>query len=292
MPKLATSLIAVDIGNSRIKLGRFDRAGHSAAETASRPMPIVGPTLPEPSDTLEITLSDHAGNFEHKPLSDWCAEHVRGKTIWIVGSVHRGAAERFTVAVTTVAKELRVNWPIRQLTYRDVPLAVRVAEPERVGIDRLLASLAANRIRARDRAAIVVDSGSAMTVDLVSADGAFCGGAILPGIAMAARALDEQTDALPRVALAAHQAPPPPLGTSTVAAIESGLFWGAVGAIRELVHQLSASLAAPPDVLLTGGALPRIAGELAAGENWNVRHVPHLVLAGIALVDHDATVDH
>ena len=291
-PKLAATLIAVDIGNSRIKLGRFNRAGHCAGAATSRPPPITALLLPEPAETFELTLAEHSGSFDWQPLNDWCTEHVDSNARWSVASVHRGATERFTSSVNDLAKERNADWSIHQLSYRDVPLMIRVDEPQRVGIDRLFGALAANRIRRPDRAAIVVDSGSAITVDVVSADGAFCGGAILPGIAMAARALDEQTDALPRVVLSEAESPPPPVGTSTTAAIESGLFWGAVGAIRELVRQFSTNFAAAPEVLITGGASPRIAEQLAIGAEWSVRHVPHLVLSGIALVDYDRFASH
>ena len=63
----------------------------------------------------------------------------------------------------------------------------------------LLAAVAANRIRTADRPAVIVDLGTAITVDLVSSDGAFQGGAILPGIEMSARALHDYTDLLPRI---------------------------------------------------------------------------------------------
>src|SRR6185312_7996787 len=108
--------------------------------------------------------------------------------------------------------------------------------------------------RSADRAAIIVDLGTAITVDLLEAGGAFAGGAILPGIATSARALDERTDALPRVPLEFLDKPPVPLGKSTVSAIESGIYWGAIGAIRELIGQLAAPLKRAPDVFITGGA--------------------------------------
>jgi type III pantothenate kinase len=186
--------------------------------------------------------------------------------------------------LTNWATQAGVEFPMRRITYRDVPLAIRVDEPARVGIDRLLAALAADRIRQRDRAAIIVDLGSAITVDLLDASGAFCGGAILPGIAMSARALEEHTDALPRVALDHLEHPPEPIGQSTVPAIEAGLYWGAVGAVRELISQMSKNLPAPPDVILTGGASSNVAKLLEAGTSYSVRHLPHLVLSGIALV--------
>ena len=89
----------------------------------------------------------------------------------------------------------------RVLTAADLPIAVGLEHPERVGLDRLAAAAAVNRLRSPDRGAIIVDTGSAVTVDLVSADGIFCGGAILPGIDMSARALHEFTDLLPLVSL-------------------------------------------------------------------------------------------
>jgi type III pantothenate kinase len=171
------------------------------------------------------------------------------------------------------------------LSYLDVPLSVRVDSPERVGIDRLLGALAANRLRRRDCGAIVVDLGTAITVDFLSADGAFEGGAILPGIAMSARALAEQTDALPQTAFALLEQPPAPFGKSTVAAIESGLYWGAVGAIREIATKMSLGLDGPADIFITGGASAYLTELLTESSTWTVRQVPHLVLAGIALAE-------
>jgi type III pantothenate kinase len=102
---------------------------------------------------------------------------------------------------------------------------------------------------------------------------------------MSARALEEHTDALPRVALDHLEHPPEPIGRSTVPAIEAGLYWGAVGAIRELISQMSKGLSAPPDVFLTGGASSHVAKLIEASAACSVRHLPHLVLSGIALVD-------
>ena len=120
---------------------------------------------------------------------------------------------------------------------------------------------------------------------LVDDAGAFVGGAILPGIDMSARALDDATDALPLIDVDRLRQPPAPVGKSTVAAIEAGLYWGAVGAIGELVDRLSAGLTQPPDVLVTGGGWLPLGERLADRIGRPVRHVPHLVLAGIALVD-------
>jgi type III pantothenate kinase len=265
---LDRALIAVDIGNSRIKVGRFE--------------PCCGDAVPEPTSTAGLPIENKSGSFDTERLAAWCDEHVDGESSWLAASVHHGVDDRLTAAVASWAKRSEVDCAVRWLTYRDVPLPIQVEEPARVGIDRLLAAWAADRLREPGRAAIIVDIGSAITVDLLTDEGAFAGGAILPGIGMSARALAEQTDALPRVDVERLGKPPAALGKSTGTAIESGLYWGAVGAIRELIAQLSAGVAEPPEVFLTGGASPQVAQML--GADRQVRHVPNLVLSGIALV--------
>jgi type III pantothenate kinase len=276
------TLIAVDIGNSRIKLGRFCAASGLRHE-ASTDTGSARQSLPEPTGTLELPLANRAGDFDAAPLAQWCVSAV-ATAPWLVSSVHRGAAERLATTIGTLAKTRAADWQLRQLTYRDVPLRLAVDAPERAGIDRLLAALAANQLRRPGRAAIVVDMGTAITVDLVTAAAEFAGGAILPGMAMSARALEEQTDALPHVPINAWQNPPLPLGKATIPAIEAGLFWGAVGAVRELVEQLSAGIDYPPNIFVTGGNSQLVADQLTAAHGMVVEYVPHLVLAGIALV--------
>jgi type III pantothenate kinase len=271
-------LMAVDIGNSRMKIGRMPR-GHQSRPT------VAANELPIPNASIDLAIDHATGRFDETRLAAWCDEHARDHAAWYVASVHRGAADRLTAAVKERTLRNGVDCSIRRLTFRDVPIAIRVDEPARVGIDRLLAAFAADRIRERDRAAVVVDLGSAITVDLLDASGAFCGGAILPGIAMSARALEEHTDALPRVPLDHLEHPPAPVGKSTVPAIEAGLYWGAVGSVRELISQMSKDLSAPPDVFLTGGASTHVARLLEADGAYSVRHLPHLVLSGIALVE-------
>jgi len=82
---------------------------------------------------------------------------------------------------------------------------------------------------------------------------------------------------LPQIDMAELAEPPPALGQATVAAMQSGLFWGAVGAVRQLVEQLAGSRDA--EVFLTGGAGPAVARIIGPA----ARYVPHLTLAGIAL---------
>jgi type III pantothenate kinase len=250
-------LIAVDIGNNRTKLGLFPEA--------------PGSGFPEPSRTLTIGSPDpHLDQ-----ISSWIAAGACKALSWWIASVNRPAA----AGLVDWLRDRRAEEPMVMLGAGDLPLQAAVERPDRVGVDRLLDALAANQLRRPGRPAIVVDVGTAITVDLVSAHGAFLGGAILPGLGMSARAMHAFTDLLPLIDMSELAAPPPPLGTGTVPAMRSGLFWGAVGAIRELAARLVPSPAETPDVFLTGGAGPAVAELLGP----NARHVPHLTLAGIAL---------
>ncbi|RMF89255.1 MAG: type III pantothenate kinase, partial [Planctomycetota bacterium] len=127
-------------------------------------------------------------------LGEWLAE-LDSAVSWYIGSVNRPATTRLLEWQRTHRPQDRVVL----LTYEDVPLDVRVPDPDMVGIDRLLDAAAADRLRREGSPAVVVDLGTAITVDLVSADGGFLGGAILPGLAMAARALHDYTDLLPLI---------------------------------------------------------------------------------------------
>ena len=257
-----TPLIAVDVGNSRIKLGLFDRA-------------VEMDGVVEPLRILELP----AEGWDSARLTAWLPAGPAWIDWWIA-SVNRPATAHLTDwIVRQGSTPSGHSAPIRLLTAIDLPLEVRVEHPERVGMDRLAAATAAARLRDPQRGALIVDSGSAITVDFVSADGAFLGGAILPGMGLAARALHEFTDLLPLVPLGELTEPPAALGTSTVTAIRSGLYWGAVGAVRELAEQLSAGHSPPPELFLTGGAGPYLARALSNP----VRIEPHLVLSGIAM---------
>lgn len=251
-------MIAVDIGNNRIKLGRF------AAVAAA--------TLPLPSATFQLD----AAQPDLEDLGQWLAADAVAPTRWWIACVNRPA-------LTCLVSWIRARRPqdrITLLAAGDLPLVVQVERPDMVGIDRLLDAVGANQLRDPQRPAVVVDIGSATTVDWVSRDGVFLGGAILPGLAMSARALHEFTDLLPLVDLSQLEVPPPALGRATVPAMRAGLFWGAVGAIRQLVERLGEELGAAPQVFISGGASPAVAAALGPA----VEHVPHLLLGSIALV--------
>jgi len=253
----APPLFAVDVGNNRIKLGWFTPGGDAG--------------LPEPRRTLTLP----GGMSDFAPLEEWLGQSGSPQAAWWIASVNRPAATR----LIDWLRERRPAPRVVLLAAGDLPLRVALERPDMVGVDRRLDAAAANTLRQPDRPAVVVDVGTAITVDFLSADGVFRGGAILPGIGMSARALYEFTDLLPLIEPDELLTAPPPVGEATDAAMRSGLFWGAVGSIRELVARLGTDAARPAQVFLTGGAGPIVAELLGP----DAAHVPHLTLAGIAL---------
>ncbi len=269
-------VLTIDVGNSRIKLGWFPPAGPCTSDK-----PTLGPGLAIAAPALAMPSADEAVRHRDRPTTEWLADVQRwcestidaGPCRVLLASVHPAAAEALATALA------RAGHVVQRIGATDLPLAIAVERPERVGIDRLLNAVAAHRL-ARDRAAIVVDMGTATTVDLVAADGTFAGGAILPGSGVAAAALHAGTAALPAIGATTWDAPPNPVGISTEAAIAAGVYWQAVGAARELVQRIAAEHADVAQVILTGGAAASYLGQLHC-EPLPLRHTPHLTLAGL-----------
>jgi type III pantothenate kinase len=169
------------------------------------------------------------------------------------------------------------------LSSKDIPLSLDVELPGAVGMDRLVAALAANRIRTPSCAAIVIDAGTAITVDVVDQAGCFRGGAILCSMRVAARALAAFTDLLPEIDTEFSGTRPPVIGRSTRDAMRSGLFYGCAGAVRELVHEMSRRIGSQPELIVTGGG----ARPLVDCLQLDYRFIPDLVLDGVvAAADH------
>jgi type III pantothenate kinase len=271
-------MLAFEVGSSRIKLGWFPSAAACASEKASLSLPIAPPALPEPAEVFRIDhrCEERAWLAEVNARLDELALPAEAECL--VAVVRQPVAE---VLVRDVLRER--SWGrLETLRREQIPLAVDVREPQRLGIDRMLNAVAANRLRRPERAAIVVDMGTAMTVNFVSADGVFRGGAILAGPATTLTALHGATSSLPLLGHDMLSTAPPVVGKSTAEAMAAGAYWGAIGAVRQIIERMAAGCEADPDVVLTGGAAETVAEHIGLGER-PARFVPHLVLAGIRL---------
>jgi type III pantothenate kinase len=245
-------LIAVEIGNTTVHIGVTDGGSQGR--------------LPRWRHTLAVETN----SFQTTPIATLCGDTP---CRWRVASVHRPTQHRLAEWVSAA----RPDDTFQVLEHSDLPLAIDVEWPERVGMDRLAAAVAVNRLRDDGRPAVIVDAGTAITVDAVNSEGVFVGGAILPGFRMTSRALAADTDLLPRVHPRFAAEPPPSIGKSTEAAIRSGIFWGGVGAIRELIVQFAYQLGQDLRVFVTGGDARLLTGLLQQEATF----VPELVLAGI-----------
>lgn len=264
--------LAIDVGSSRVKLGWFSPAGSCSSEPAATALPIAISPVPQPAETLAVSHANPAKLWSG--IGGWLQEYCPNSPPGFIASVHPEAS--------ALVQEMFAN-RLHVLSNEELPIAVRVEQPERVGIDRLLNAVTANRIRQAESPAIVVDVGTACTVDLVAPDGAFEGGAILPGASLAAGALHSGTATLPQLELENLGATPDAVGKSTQAAISSGVYWGMIGAVRELIERMSRGCERTPQLMLTGGGAKHLVEHLA-GPTQAPRHIPNLVLSGIALV--------
>lgn len=152
---------------------------------------------------------------------------------------------------------------------------LRIDNPAEVGADRVANTAAVQKLYGGP--AIVLDLGTATTFDVVSDEGEYLGGAIAPGLGISAEALVRNTARLPKVALSV---PGQAIGRSTVSAMQSGLVFGYVGLVKELVGRLKAELGGNPKVIATGGMAELISDWTRVIDIVNTR----LTLEGIRII--------
>jgi type III pantothenate kinase len=127
-------------------------------------------------------------------------------------------------------------------------IEVRIDKPSEAGADRLVNAVGA--FIAYGGPAIVIDSGTATTFDIVGADGAFEGGIILPGINLSLQALHDAAARLPRVEI---RDPGRIIGKDTVSAMQSGIYWGSIEMIEGLCRRIREEYGKPMKTIATGG---------------------------------------
>jgi len=127
-------------------------------------------------------------------------------------------------------------------------IGVKIDNPREVGADRLVNAFAA--WQRHKQALIVVDFGTATTFDVVSAEGNYIGGVIAPGVNLSLDALQKAAAKLPNIGI---QRPDKVIGTNTIGAMQSGIYYGYIGLIEGLVSRIKTEHGAPMKVIATGG---------------------------------------
>lgn len=259
----SAKLVTIDVGNSRIKLGLFRK------NSEFKP----GGHLPQYLHSVAINLDEPVPWHE---LASWTGNRPELVHAVILGGVNPRGRDK-----------VLDSWPVDgwpQPVIIDnpfvLPIKINIRSKRTVGVDRLLNAIAGNIIRPAGRSMIIIDSGTATTIDVVSSEGAFEGGAILPGFQLGARALHQYTALLPHISNDEMvRKLPGSVGKNTRDALRSGLFWGQFGGIKEIVRLHQESLSDEPLLVVTGGA-----GRLIAPRLPNAVHEPFLALQGLVIV--------
>jgi type III pantothenate kinase len=223
--------VVVDIGNTRIKWGLV----------APDELRVV--TMASLSDGPAAWQSQWEAWIRQGPYGT-----LFGPLTWVLASVQPHRCTRLRDWLLARGNQVVILEKASQL-----PLTVALPEPDKVGIDRLLNAVAARMRLAAGEPAILIDAGSAVTVDWLNEEHAFCGGAILPGLRLMAEALHRYTALLPLVEV---KAPPLLPAQATIPAMKAGIFWAVAGGIELVAQRLRLGSKVSPRVFLTGGDLP------------------------------------
>ncbi|MAV55826.1 MAG: hypothetical protein CMJ28_07740 [Phycisphaerae bacterium] len=187
----------------------------------------------------------------------------------VIAGVHADETTRLAANLSKLAgPQLRIEDDLA------APIGRQLAKDATPGIDRLLA--AAGAWSMTKEAVIVVDAGTAITVDFVDGEGTFHGGAIAPGLHLMLQALADGTDALPSIAYKSPKEDEP-FGADTESAMQLGTFLAARGVISQAIERYALSYGAWPRVLATGGDAAALLDDAEIVD----RVVPDLVLRGM-----------
>ncbi len=206
---------------------------------------------------------------------------LEGPLTWILASVQPHRSDRLREWLTGKGERVAQLERAAQL-----PLRVAVEKPDHVGIDRLLDAVAARTVLPVGKGAVLIDAGSAVTVDWLDEEHVFRGGSIFPGLRLMAESLHQYTALLPKVSVVS---PVPTLpATSTTPAMQVGIFLAVSGGIQEAVRRLAEGRPVSPQVFFTGGDSAMLVHEMhlerpqGLAPPWSgAVHWPNQTLEGI-----------
>ena len=249
-------LLAIDIGNTNITLGLYDGRQRGQAWRLA----TVHDRMP---DEYGLQL---LGLLEHAELGEGQLDAVALASVVppLTGTFGQACRDYLGLEPFVVDAGVKTG------------LSIRYEDPKHaLGADRVVDAVAVLELYGGP--ACVVDFGTATTFDAISSEGEYLGGAIAPGIGIAADALFERTAKLPRVEIAR---PPVVIGRNTVHAIQSGLLFGYVGLVEGIVARFREQLGPGMKVIGTGG----LAGLIAAETDVIEIQAPWLTLDGLRII--------
>lgn len=252
------NLIAINVGNSRVAVASFVAGELKAVE--------------------RVSVDDRAAI---KSAITTAYEQIIGRENAAVcaASVNPPLEDEIELIAMEVTG-LPVEWIGEQI---ELPVNVLTDVPSETGVDRVLATAAA--YEQLGKVCIVVDAGTALTINCCNDNGDFVGGAIAPGIKLQLTALAEKTAKLPRPEF---RTPDGAVGKSTEQAILHGVFHGLRGLVKETAESYATEVGIWPEIIATGGDAE------ALFKDWEIIHAisPDLTLYGIALAYTNHYIKH
>ncbi len=248
-------LLAIDIGNTTVTFGAFEGEKIKATWRVSTAIH----RMPDEYANIMLSLMERQG-ITASQIKDVVICSVVPPLLIIFEEVCRHFLKKAPLVV-----EAGVKTGVR----------IDMDNPREVGPDRIVNAVAAHHLYGGP--VIVIDLGTATTLDVVSKGGEYIGGAIAPGIAIATEALFTRTAVLPRIELTI---PKKAIGRNTVAAMQSGIVFGYIGLIEGLVSRIQAELDEKAKVVAAGGYAKLLAQATNVIEIVN----PDLTLVGLRLI--------
>ncbi len=248
-------LLAIDIGNTNITLGLYEGEALKAAWRLA----TAHERMPDEYGLQILGLLGHAG-VDPAQLS---------------GGALASVVPPLTSTFLQACGQYLNLQPLVVDTGVKTGVRIRYEDPKAVGADRVVDAAAVRHLYGGP--ACIIDFGTGTTFDAISTEGDYLGGAIAPGMGIAAEALFQRTAKLPRVDLAR---PPAAIGRNTVHALQSGLVFGYVGLVEGMVARFRQELGPEMKVIGTGGLLDLIAAETPVIQ---IR-APWLTLDGLRIV--------
>ena len=248
-------LLAIDIGNTNIKLGIFDGDKLKA--------------------TWNLATDIHRTADEYSGILLNLMEREKISPSKVTGVALCGVVPPLLYTFTELCKKYLNTEPLVVEAGVKTGMRIRLDNPREVGPDRVVNAVAAQNLYGRPL--IIIDLGTATTFDVVSKEGDYLGGAIAPGIAIANEALFARTAVLPRIELVR---PKQAIGRNTISAMQSGIIFGYIELIEGMIRRIQHELGSKAKVVATGGQAYPFAEEVAAIEVIN----PDLTLIGLRLI--------
>jgi len=248
-------LLAIDIGNSNVVLGVFDK------ERLVENWRVGTKTQITPDEYAMIfkDLFNFAG-LDFSRIDGVIISTVVPPLLPVMAEMSR---KYFRMEPLVVTHELKTG------------ITIRYDNPKEIGADRIVNAAAAYRLYGGP--IIIVDFGTATTFCAVTRSGEYLGGAIAPGVKISAEALFQRAAKLPRVELMKPRAV---IGSDTISAMQAGIIYGYAGLVDGIVERMKKELSPEAKVVATGGL-----AELVAPETVSIKEIkPHLTLEGLRLL--------